>query len=136
MPTAINNILYGFPFSTISPTVEAPNYETIAEVNLKLNSNAASIQSNLGCGTLGLMQLTIFPPVHATVLVTACIDPVNPGADPTISSTASGPQTTNLCYAHDVATAVFNEYDRTDKALRQIIIASVNKIFIRSFRHR
>ena len=59
MPTTIEKIVDGFPFPTILPIVGTPSYNTIAEVNLKLNSNFASIQSNLGCGTLGLIQLTV-----------------------------------------------------------------------------
>ena len=35
MPTAINKILDGFLFPTISPIIGAPNYENIAEVHLK-----------------------------------------------------------------------------------------------------
>ena len=42
---------------------------------------------------------------------------------------------TNLCYAHDIAIAVFNEYDQTNKALRQILIATVDKMLIHSLRH-
>ena len=67
MPTTINKIVDGFPFPKISPIIEASNYETIPEANLKLNSNAASVQSNLGCGTLGLLQLTVSPAVYATI---------------------------------------------------------------------
>ena len=59
MPTAIDKIVEGFHFPTIPPIVGTPSYNTIAEVNLKLNSNSASVKSNLGCGTLGLLQLTV-----------------------------------------------------------------------------
>ena len=135
MPTAIDKIVDGFPFPTISPIIGAPNYETIAKVHLKINSNATSVKSNLGCGTLGLLQLTVSPAVYATLSATAFINPVNPGADPTIPSIASGPQITNLQYDHDVNTAVFNEYNRTDNLLCQMLIAAINKIFIRSLRH-
>ena len=126
MPTAINKIVDSFPFPTISPIIGAPNYKTIAKVHLKLNSNAASIRLNLGCGTLGLLQITFSPAVYATLSATAFIAPVNPGAEPTIPSIASGPQITNLRYAHDVATAVFNDYNQTDKSLWQILIATVD----------
>ena len=125
----------GFPFPTISLIIVAPNYKTIAEVYLKLNSKTASVQSNLGCGTLGLLHLTISPDVYTTLSVTDFIAPVKPSADPTIPSIASDPQITNLQYAHDVATSVFNKYDQTDKALCQILIAAVDKMFIRSLRH-
>ena len=136
MPTAIDKIVDGFPFPTISPIIGAPNYETIAKVHLKINSNATSVKSNLGCGTLGLLQLTVSPAVYATLSATAFINPVNPGADPTIPSIASGPQITNLRYTHDVSTAVFNEYNQTDKAICQMLIAVVEKMFTRSLCHR
>ena len=110
----------------ISLIIGAPNYKTIAEVHLKLNSNAASVQSNLICGTLGLLQLIVSPAVYATLLSTDFISPLHPSADPTIPSIALVPQITNLRYTHDVTTAVFNEYNQTDKALRQIPIDDVN----------
>ena len=109
MPTVIYRIVDGFLFPTISPIVGASNYETISEVHLKLNSNAAYVQSNLGCGTLVLLQITVSPCVYATLSATDFIAPVNPGAKPTIPSIVLVPQITNLRYAHDVATAVFNK---------------------------
>ena len=68
MPTAIDKIVDGFPFPTILPIIGTPTYNTINEVNLKLNSNAPSVQSNLGCGTLGLLQLTVSPTVYNNFL--------------------------------------------------------------------
>ena len=56
-----------FPFPEIPPIVGNPTYNTIAEVNLKLNSNSPSVESNLGCGTLGLLQITVSPAVYSTL---------------------------------------------------------------------
>ena len=67
MPTTIDKIVDSFPFLAISPIVGTTTYNTIAKVNLKLNSNAASVQSNLGCGTLSLLQLTVSPAVYNTL---------------------------------------------------------------------
>ena len=99
MPTAIYKIVDGFPFQTIPPIVETPTYNTIAEVNLKLNSNATSVQSNLGCGTLGLPQLTVSPVVYNTLSVTSFFVPINPGTAPDIPANSTGAQITKLCYA-------------------------------------
>ena len=55
MPSSIEKIVDGFPFPTIDKIIGTPNYESIADIQLKLNSNAALVQSNLGCGTLGLL---------------------------------------------------------------------------------
>ena len=117
MPTTIDKIVYGFPFQTIPPIVGTPTYNTIAEVNLKLNSNSASVQSNLGCGTLGLLQLTVSPAVYNTFLSNAFIVPINPGSVLIISANSTGAQITKPRYAFDTASALFNKYDRTDKAL-------------------
>ena len=84
MPTAIDKIVDCFPFPTITPIVGNPTYNTIAEINLKLNSNSASVQSNLGCGTLGLLQLNVSPAIYNTLSVTPFVLLVNPGSVPII----------------------------------------------------
>ena len=55
MPSLIEKIVDGFPFPTINPIVGTPDYKSIADIHLKLNSNAASVKSNIGCGTLGIL---------------------------------------------------------------------------------
>ena len=135
MPTTIDNIMDGSPFPTIPPIVGTPTYNTIAEVNLKLNSNSSSVQSNLGCGTLGLLQLTVSPAVYNNLSITPFIVPVNPSSVPIIPANSTGAQITELHYAFDTAAALFNEYDRTDNALRQILLSAVNEMFIRFLQH-
>ena len=117
MPTPIDKIMDIFPFPTIPPIVGTPTYNTIAEVNLKLDSNSASVQSNLGCGTLGLLQLTVSPAVYNTLSVTPFFVPVNPGSVPIIPANSTGAQITKLCYSFDTTAALFNKYYLTDKVL-------------------
>ena len=108
MTTDIDKIVDGFPFPTIPPIFGTTTYNTIAEVNLKLNSNSASVQSNLGCGTFGLLQLTVSPAVYNTLSSTAFIVPVKPGSAPIIPANSTGAQISELCYAFDTASALFN----------------------------
>ena len=117
MPTTIDNIVDSFPFPTIPPIVGTPTYNTIAEVNLKLNSNSASVQSNLGFCTLGLLKLTVSPAVYNTLSAIPFIVPVNPVSVPIIPANSTGAQITELLYAFDTASALFNEYNHTNKAL-------------------
>ena len=79
MPSSIKKIVEGFPFPTIDPIVRRPDYESIEDIHLKLNLNAASVQSNLGCGILGLLFLTVSPAVYVTLSTSAFVLPVNPG---------------------------------------------------------
>ena len=136
MPTSIDKIVDGFTFPKIPPIVGTPTYNTITEVNLKLNSNATSVQSNLDCGTLGILQLTVLPALYNTLSVTAFVVPVNPGSSPDIPANSTGSQITKLRYSFDTSAALFNEYDRTDKALRKILLTTIDEMFIQYLRHK
>ena len=117
MPSSIENIFDGFLFPMINPIVGTPDYKSIAEIHLKLNSNAASVQSILGCGMLDIIFLTISPAVYSTLLTVAFVPPVNPGTKPNIPSGATGAAIADLRYHHAADTNVFTEYENTDKAL-------------------
>ena len=85
MTISIDKIVDGFPHPNIAPIVGIPTYESIAELNLQLNANAASVQSsNLGNGQLGLLALTVSPAVFNTLSAVAFVHPVNPGTNPII----------------------------------------------------
>ena len=62
--------------------------------------------------------------------------PVNPGSVPIIAAKSTGAQITELCYAFDTASALFNEYNCTDKDLQKNLLSTVDKIFIRSLSHK
>ena len=108
-----------FPFQTIDPIVGAPNYEKNSKFHFKLNSNAASVHSNLRNGTSGLLYLTLSPTIYATLSATDFVVPVIPGADPVIPSGSTAPQISYLRYLFTAAeffslhmTALINPYDR------------------------
>jgi hypothetical protein len=93
MTISIDKIVDGFPHPNIAPIVGIPTYESIAELNLQLNANAASVQSNLGDGQLGLLALTVSPAVFNTLSAVAFVHPVNPGTNPVIPPGGSGKST-------------------------------------------
>ena len=113
-----------FPFPTIPPIIGTPTYNTIAEVNLKLNPNSASVKSNLGCVILGLLQLTVSPAVYNTLFSIASIVSVNPGYLPIIPANSTDAQITKLRYASENASKLFNEHNCTNKALRKILLST------------
>ena len=118
MTSSIEKIMDNFPNPTISPIVGQPGYETIADVHLKLNANAASVQSHLGCGTLGLLYLTATPAVYNTLSAITFIPPHNPGMDLVIPTGAIGPVIADIRLQHANATRLYKQYDSTDKALK------------------
>ena len=136
MPSTINRIVDGFSFPTIFPIIRTPTYNSIAKVSLKLNSNVSSFQSNPGCGTLVVLQLAVSSTVYTTLSDSAFIVTVNHGLEDDIPDASTGPQTAELCYKHDIATALFNEYDCTDKYFLQILLSNVDQMFIRVLCHK
>ena len=94
-------------------------------MHMKLNSNAVWVQSNLGYGTLGLLYLTVSPAVYSTLSASSFVVPVNPGSKPITPKHSTGPQIADIRYAYHAATTLFNAYDRTDKALQQLLLAPV-----------
>jgi len=79
-----DKIIETFPHPTITPIIGQPTYESIAELHLKLNANAASVHSNRGNGALGLLFLTIKPEVYSTLSNVPFLPPTNPGSNPSI----------------------------------------------------
>ena len=136
MPSSIKKIVDGFPFPTIDPIIGTLDYESIADIHLKLNSNAASVQSNLGCGKLGLLFLTVSPAVYATLSTTTFVPPVNPGPEPIIPTGLTSAVIAELQYHHTEATKIFTKYENTDKALHRLLLASTDKLDVRSIRHK
>ena len=136
MPSSINKIVDGFLFPTIDPIIGTPDYESIADIHLKLNSNAASVQSNLGCGTLSLLFLIVSPAVYATLSKIVFVPPVNPGPEPNIPTGATGAVISDLRYRHTESTKIFTDYKNTDKSLRQLLLASIDKLYVQSLRHK
>ena len=96
MPSALEKIVESFPYPTVPPIVGQPSYETIAELQLKLNTNAASIHSHRGNGHLGLLFLTVKPAVYNTQSTVTFIPPTNPGQSPTVPTGSTGPQIADI----------------------------------------
>ena len=132
MPSSLDKIIESSPHPTILPIVGQPNYETLADIYLKLNTNAASVHSHLGNGQLGLWYLTVLPDVYNTQSAIAFVPPSNMVPSPTIPDSITGQQISSIRVQHDLDTKFYREYDSTDKALKSFLIAAVDDTYIRS----
>ena len=100
MTNVFDHIVDAFPHPTIPVITGVPTYETIANLNLQLNVNTASVQSNLGDGLLGLLYLTISSAEYNTLSAVAFIVPVNPGTGPIIPAGATAALISSLMRQH------------------------------------
>ena len=62
--TSVDKLAEGFKNPTIPLIDGKPMHATIHAMHDLLNSNAASVNTNLGCGTLGHLCLTLSPTVY------------------------------------------------------------------------
>jgi hypothetical protein len=137
VPISANKIVDGFPHPTIAPIIGIPAYESIAALNLQLNANAASVQSNLGDGQLGLLALTVSPAVYNTLSAVTFQHPVNPpGTSPIIPANATTSVTSAITRCFTTEAAIFKEYHATDNALKQQVIGCVNSMYLRTLSNR
>ena len=136
MTISIDKIVDGFPHPNIAPIVGIATYKSITELNLQLNANAASMQSNLGDGQLGLLALTVSPAVFNTLSAVAFVHPVNPGTNPVIPLGATTHVTSHLTCVFATQKAIFREHHATDNALKQQVIACVDGMYLQTLSHR
>jgi hypothetical protein len=130
------DILEGFPHPTITPVIGIPTYESIAEINLKLNANAASVHSNLGDGAHGLLALTIDPAIYNTISPDPFVPPANPSANPVLPDNSTVAFIAELTRQHAASLRIWKEYLSTDKTLKQQLLAAIDDIYYRSLRNR
>ena len=136
MSRSIDSIIDGFPHPTIPIIQGIPTYETLTELNIKLNANAASVYSDGGDGRNGLLILTVSATTYATVSQTPFVIPVNPGPAPIIPRGSLEIEITEHNRHFNRRTQIWKEYQSTDKALKQMIIGAVDQMYLRTLRHR
>jgi len=135
MPSDIDNIVATFPYPTV-PTIEGlPTFSTIKALHLKLNANAASVQSNLGDGNQGLIYLTVTDAVYATLSDVPFIEPINPGTAPIYGARASAAQISQARTDFIENRKNFNQYNNTDKALKQLLLSAVDDMFLKTLKN-
>jgi len=136
MPTDTEAIVEKFPHPSLPRIEGIPSFTSINELQIKLNANAASVQSDLGNGNLGLLYLTVTPAVYTTLSDTAFIEPTNPGQVPNVPAGTSGANAMHIRRLFDEDRRVFREYHNTDRALKSQLIAAVDEMYLKALRNR
>jgi len=120
------------PIDSIPSHHRTPNIKRIADMNLILNVNAASVHSALGSGNHVLLAFMVKPPVYTTQTGTIFIPPDKPGTNPVIPRNATGPQIAVSKERFQEDCRIWKEYIATGKVLKQQLLASVNEIYTKT----
>ena len=127
---SVDKLVESFKNPRIPPIDGKPTYAMLHTMHELLDLNAASFNTNLGCGTLGHLCLALPPTVYATLSTTRVAPPPNTGATPVIPTGATGPEAASTRYAHDAETMEFNTFKNVNPALCQKILGAVEDTFV------
>lgn len=136
MSAQIETIKESFPYPVIPKHVGLPTYDVIAAIHMKLKANAASISSTLGGGNHGLLGITVSRTTYLNITGHQFQAPTNPGALPTIPASQTGPQISEIVRQHKESLRLWREYNATQMALKQILLASFDEVYFKGLRDR
>lgn len=129
--TVDGTIAEGFPHPTLTPISGEPTHAKIKKLQVQFSANASSVQSLLGNGILGLISLTTSEDAYNARSDIPFIVPGNPGIF--VHNPASTQfQLHEAKDAHKDQVRIWQEYQATNKALRQQLLAAVPKIYYQS----
>lgn len=111
--------MIGFPFPYITNIERQSIYKTFEELNYQLNTNIASVQSNLGGGVHSYLELMVLPTVFATLSVTRFVIQLDPGPTGDIIGGLTVTQFAIVRLDHTNVTALFIKYNHIDSVLKQ-----------------
>ena len=134
--SSIKEITESFPFQNVPKIIGKPCYASIFEIHEKLNANTVSVLTNLGCGTLGYLWLTLKSEVYATLSAVPFEPPVNPGAAPEIPPLSTAAQIASIRYDFDTDFKIFTKYNNVEQALKTQVIEAVEEVYIQSLRNK
>ena len=136
MTTSTETILSTFPECPIAPLEGVSTHTYMTEVNGFLNACAASVNCNLGNGTVGYLVLTAQPASFLIVSLKYFVKPVNPVVlvleDPAPTAAVIG----LLTRQHTEDTRVFNEYHSFDRACKKFLFTLIPEAYFRSFKNK
>ena len=133
MPSPLDKIIESFPYPMILTIIDQPYYKTLAEIHIKINTNAALVHYQLGNDQLVLLYLTVLPDVYNTQSAIIFVPIANMVPSLTIPNGSTGPQIISIYVQHDMNKKLYREYDITDKALKYLLtLPSTRLIYVSS----
>ena len=134
-----SEIIESFPEPVIKIQGQ-PTYETLSTLRDTLKANAASVEYTIGGGAHGYLGVIVPAAIYDTIVPptppahNSWVDPIFPGAIPTIPGNASSVNAANIRTNHAERKRTFQLYKNVNAALRKQILEAVEEIYLRSIR--
>ena len=138
MPLTADQILSVFPHPTLTTIVGEPTLESITLQQNEHNGNLASITSNLGDGSTGLLIISMKPSTFLTIHPGAFVKPTNPGAAPDpveIAAANSATKIADIYRAHKLSADVYSEFIDAERISVKLALDSMDEIYYKALKH-
>ena len=129
--TSVDKLVESFENPSIPPIDNKPTFATLHAMHKLLESNAASVNTNLGCGNIGYLCLNLSPTIYVTLSIKRVVPPPSPRATPVIPADTTGTKAASIRYAHDTATLAFKTINNANRALCQKLLGAIEDTFVR-----
>jgi len=126
--------LASFPKATLTPVVGKPTFASLAVLRQELTSNASSVFSPRGNGTLGHAVLVLGVAEYNARSNTPWVDPPNPGPAPVIPNNATQFQIQSITSAWERGTREWETFNMVEKALKRQLLEAVDDSYISSLK--
>ena len=138
MPLNADQLLAVFPHPVLTKIVGEPTLESLSRQQSEHNGNLASIKSNLGDGSTGLLILAMKPSIFRTIHPDAFHIPKNPGASPDATDIATATSATKIADLYkdfDLKLKVYSEFFEAERISVKLALESMNEIYYKSLKN-
>jgi hypothetical protein len=122
MASTPDEIIAGFPHSTIPKVTGEPPFEDLKIIRRLLNANSMSVFSHEGGGQHDHIGLIMTNEEYFVVATDVFLPPKNPGPVATIVTGMTGVQIAEMGRLHTAVTCIYRTYNNVDQEFNKMII--------------
>jgi hypothetical protein len=124
MASSPNELIAGFPHSSLPKVTREPTFEDLKVIRRLLNTNTMSVASYEGGGRHGHLGMIMTNEEYFAVAVDAFPVPNNLGPSAAVVADMTAAVIAEMTRLHKEATQVYRTYHNVDKAITKLIIES------------
>jgi hypothetical protein len=124
MASTRDELIAGFPHSTLPKVTGEPTFEDLKIICRLLNANSMIVSSYEGGGKHGHLGIIMTNAEHLAVANDVFLPPENPGPAATIVAEMTGVHIAEMGWLHTAETSIYRTYHNVDQAFKKMIIVA------------
>jgi hypothetical protein len=130
MASTPDELIAGFPYSSLPKVTGEPTFEDLKVIWRLLNTNAISVSSYVGGGHHGHLGIIMTNEEYFAITADVFLVPDNPGASPKVVVGMTASVIAELTRLHREATQVYRTYHNVDQAIKKLILEAFDNAYL------